>query len=216
MSAGKEGTSIIMETLIIEEDVSLNANVTLVTPSPSSSPTSGADESVKRDISFASNNTETKIETENILQEACKNLDSFLNNDLNISETDLYEARISELLDQHYEKINNQFQDLINENENLKIEATETKKEIWALWDYIYYLEMNLSQFQQYSRRDNIEISGIPDSVYDEHLESTVINILRRIGVKNLESYEIIACHRLKKLKRGLPANVIVRFVNRK
>ena len=75
---------------------------------------------------------------------------------------------------------------------------------------------MNLSQFQQYSRRDNIEISGIPDSVYDEHLESPVINILRRIGVKNLESYEIIACHRLKKLKRGLPANVIVRFVNRK
>ena len=47
-------------------------------------------------------------------------------------------------------------------------------------------------------------------------LETIVIRILRRIGVYNLQTHEIVGCHRLKKTNKHQPANVIVRFVNRK
>ena len=42
----------------------------------------------------------------------------------------------------------------------------------------------------------------------------TEIGILRRIGV-NIVPYAIVGCHRLKKMKRNQPANVIVRFMHR-
>ena len=56
-----------------------------------------------------------------------------------------------------------------------------------------------LNKLDQYNRRENIEIDGIPDSVRNDELEAVVINILRRIGVHHLEEWEIVACHRLLK-----------------
>ena len=70
---------------------------------------------------------------------------------------------------------------------------------------------------QQYQRRENIEISGIPSHVQDRDLENFVIHrVLRKIGLNQLDSYEIVACHRLGRSSPERPANVIVRFVNRK
>ena len=73
---------------------------------------------------------------------------------------------------------------------------------------------MNL--LQQYNRRENIEISNIPDTIENHELEYVVIGILRSIGVDNLESWEIAACHRLKKRKNEQFGNIIIRFTNRK
>ena len=60
-------------------------------------------------------------------------------------------------------------------------------------------LEKQLNIFQQYNRRENIELSGVPENILQKDLERFVISILRRIGVHNLSSYEIVACHRLKR-----------------
>ena len=65
-----------------------------------------------------------------------------------------------------------------------------------------------MANFQQYPRRENIEISGILES-YDANIEYTVVSMLKRIGLPNLSSYDIIACHKFKKLKKDTPANVI-------
>ena len=74
---------------------------------------------------------------------------------------------------------------------------------------------MNL--LQQYNRCENIEISNIPDTIENHELEYVVIGILRRIGVDNLESWEIAACHRLKKKRKNEQfGNIIIRFTNRK
>ena len=80
--------------------------------------------------------------------------------------------------------------------------------------DRLFYLENDLIKLQQYSRRENIEIIGIPDSVQQNNLEKTVIGILQRIGVK-ISSYHISACHRLQKKRGSRTANVIVQFINR-
>ena len=45
----------------------------------------------------------------------------------------------------------------------LNNEIIELKKEIWETWDSLYYVQKDLANFQQYSRRENIEICGIPE-----------------------------------------------------
>ena len=83
------------------------------------------------------------------------------------------------------------------------------------LFDRIYHAEKHINGLSQYTRRENIEISGIPDDISQNELESRVIGILATIDV-DVESYNIAACHRLKKLRHQTSANVIVRFTNRK
>lgn len=39
-------------------------------------------------------------------------------------------------------------------------------------------LESKIDSLEQYGRRKNMEINGIPNSISDDKLESTVINVL--------------------------------------
>ena len=71
-------------------------------------------------------------------------------------------------------------------------------------------LEKELYATQQYSRRDTIEICGIPSSVDDKSLEKKSMEILATIGCK-VSPAEIQACHRLHKKDR-----TIIKFCNRK
>ena len=84
------------------------------------------------------------------------------------------------------------------------------------LRERLYKLEKKCAANDQYSRRNNIEISGIPDSVPNNLLEGKVIEILNYLNI-NLKFWDIEACHRLSNnFNSKFPARVIVRFVNRK
>ena len=61
----------------------------------------------------------------------------------------------------------------------------------------IYVLETQLNRLDQYGRRENVEILGIPNEVNDRDLESEVIKILRAIGLKHIQHFSIVACHRV-------------------
>ena len=63
----------------------------------------------------------------------------------------------------------------------------------------------------QYQRRESVEICGLPETVSDDNLESTCIDILNDIGCGKMKKNQVRACHRLK--NRG---KAIIRFVNRK
>ena len=115
------------------------------------------------------------------------NIDRFLNHDLNLSGIVLKEDSTIKILNDKLFSMNQNFIALKNE-------VLELKKEIWDTWDSIYYVEKDMANFQQYSRRENIEICGIPEGYDDTNLEFTVINILKRIGLPNLSSYDIVAC----------------------
>ena len=73
--------------------------------------------------------------------------------------------------------------------------------------------EQNLSL--QYSRRDTIEVTGIPANVVSQNLEEEVVKIYEKAGVqingKRLDSSDIQACHRI-----GKKNITICKFVNRK
>ena len=56
----------------------------------------------------------------------------------------------------------------------------------------LYKNEKDINQLNQYTRRENIEIVGIPASIKQVDLEATVIDILKNIGV-TCSSYDIAA-----------------------
>ena len=101
----------------------------------------------------------------------------------------------------------NIIQRLLKENDRLN-------KKVDYLQDRIKNIETDTYAHQQYGRRNNIEINGIPDKAPDEALESKFIDILSTIDV-NVNKNKIEACHRLPN-KTNKNKVTIVRFISRK
>ena len=103
-----------------------------------------------------------------------------------------------------------------NEFKAMKDELVKVRNANIILKNSIKSVEKDLSDLQQYIRRWSIEISGIPTRIPQHDLEKHVAeNILRPLGV-HVGDNDIDACHRLAKRDPRKPANVVVRFVNRK
>ena len=103
---------------------------------------------------------------------------------------------------------------LVAENKKLQDKVKKLEKRIddieWDLED----IDENIECTNQYGRRSNLEISGVPNTVEDHDLESKVVEIFQKIDVTISEN-DIEACHRLPPSNNG-NKKVIVRFVNRK
>ena len=97
---------------------------------------------------------------------------------------------------------------------NLQIENECLRNRVSYLNKRIVSLESNHNMLEQYGRRNNIEITGIPDTVQDNELENKVIEIFDVIGVE-AKPANFEYCHRVGKSKNN-SKKVIARFVNRK
>ena len=107
---------------------------------------------------------------------------------------------------------------LKKENHQLKKKVKYIEEDLDDADDRFIDLEKSVTQCDQYSRRENFEIAGIPDNLPQEDLEKKVIEIVNVITEKedNITPKDIHACHRLKKEKGENNSRVIVRMVNRK
>ena len=109
---------------------------------------------------------------------------------------------------------------LQNKLNNLEIkynkEFSYLNNDITELFDGLNNVDLKVLQLDQYTRRESLVISGIDDNISQDHLEFTVLTILRSIGLYNVSSYEISACHRLFNKNTNFPARTIIRFTNRK
>ena len=76
--------------------------------------------------------------------------------------------------------------------------------------DALIINEIKINNADQYSRRNNIVIQGIPQSVKYKDVEDKVINVLDKVNVKVTKN-AIESCHRL-----GDSRKTIVMSVNRK
>ena len=97
---------------------------------------------------------------------------------------------------------------------NLQDENQRLRSKIENLEKKVISLEGNGNLLEQYGRRNNLEITGIPDEIKDEDLEEKVIEILNKIDV-NVSTKDIEACHRIGKSREN-SKKTIIRFVNRK
>ena len=75
-------------------------------------------------------------------------------------------------------------------------------------------LEINQNKLEQYSRRNNIEVSGILDLVEGNWWEGKIISVFTSIGI-DVKSNDIEACCRIGK-SRNSSKKTIVCFNNRK
>ena len=115
---------------------------------------------------------------------------------------------------ERYESLKLDFDDnlrkIINKQESLNYDVDN-------IFDELYSMDCRIIHVEQYTRRESVVISGIPDSIKQENLEHVVLDILHRIGLEDVSFYQISACHRLYKKKGDkYPAKTIVRFTNRK
>ena len=97
---------------------------------------------------------------------------------------------------------------------NLQAENERLRDKVSNLESKVVSLEINQNMLEQYGRRNNIEVSGIPDSVGDNDLEEKVISVFANVGI-DVKSNDIKACHRIGK-SRNSSKKTIVRFTNRK
>lgn len=97
--------------------------------------------------------------------------------------------------------------ELQHENQRLRNKVNDLQKRL-------YSAEVNINALEQYGRRNNVEIQGIPESVEPQELEETVIEVLNKIDL-NVSSNDIEACHRVGKPNHN-SRKTIIRFVNRK
>ena len=67
-------------------------------------------------------------------------------------------------------------------------------------------LERKCAVNEQYSRRECLEISGIPDSIPNNNLEETVLKIFSETGV-SVNSRDVEACHRLNQKSNPKKSN---------
>ena len=111
--------------------------------------------------------------------------------------------------------IKGQLDDIILKNRKLKHLINDLKYENNQLYDSIYNIEVNIGKVDQYSRRNNIELCNIPENIPQKNLEIYVLKVLESIGV-NLNSYDLVAVHRVGKYLNNKNRNVIIRFLNRK
>ena len=75
--------------------------------------------------------------------------------------------------------------------------------------------ECSTDNLEQYGRRNNIIITGIPDSIDNNQLEESATEILTDINI-NVASNDTEACHRIgKKDSRIGSSKTIIRFVKR-
>ena len=94
------------------------------------------------------------------------------------------------------ERLTESMNQIVAENKKLQSDTVIMKNVNRKLEEKIVYLEKNQAKGEQYSHRNNIEISGIPNRIPDEDLENTIISICKDSGVE-IDPKDIEGCHRL-------------------
>ena len=134
---------------------------------------------------------------------------------LNSASSDITLLRCVDLLEKQLLDTKYKFQQLIFNNRDLKKSMKDLTEYNDELFDKCYQLDCQLTSLNQYSRRNNLEIQGIPERIKQCDLENHVIETFIKIGIK-VKSYDIVAVHRLGKYIDGKCRSVIARFTNRK
>ena len=101
-------------------------------------------------------------------------------------------------------------QSLKHEAASLQNRVSKLESQVGLLEDALINNEIKINNADQYSRRNNIVIQGIIQSVKSKDLEDKVVNFLDKVNVQVTKN-DIETCHRLDDNRK-----MILKFVNRK
>ena len=95
----------------------------------------------------------------------------------------IVDADISNLCSQT-SKLNDTIPQLHSTNEKIRSKLAVVKNVNTKLEEQIISLDKNQVKSEQYSRRNNIELSGIPNDIPENNLQKVVIDICRDSGLE--------------------------------
>lgn len=101
------------------------------------------------------------------------------------------------------EEVKNQLSDIKKENNNLKLENVKLSGEVSELRERVRSLE-------QYSRKNNIEVSGIPSTAGENVLD--VVKDLGRALQVEVKETDVSAAHRVPSYNRDRQPSLVVQF----
>ena len=101
------------------------------------------------------------------------------------------------------DKISKEFAELRKGYNKLESDLAKAVNE--SLSNQILTLERQRWSYAQYSRREYLEISGIPENIDDGELEGKVLAVLSKLDV-NIDPANVEACHWLKSNNKGRKA----------
>lgn len=104
------------------------------------------------------------------------------------------------------EEIKRKFEEIQKENEELRSKNSFLTGEVMELRERMRHLE-------QYSRRNNLEVSGVPSS-RDESVPNLVKDIGAALGAPVLES-DVAAAHRVPTFRKDREPSLVIQFNNR-
>ena len=120
------------------------------------------------------------------------------------------EKEKNNLLNDKHNSLLSKYNKILKKNNNIINDLYDIKDELFSI-------DCRVIHNEQYSRRECLVISGIPDNVLQPNLENTVLQILKLTGIRDVSSYHVTACHRLKNNRNNrFPAKTIIKFTNRK
>ena len=104
---------------------------------------------------------------------------------------------------------------ILKNNRSLEALDDSFTKDINKVHDELSNLQRDVTRVGQYTRRNNLIIDGIPNSVRQDKLESICVRIVNELGFPIKSAFEVEGCHRLGFDRNGFTP-VIIRFTNRK
>ena len=109
--------------------------------------------------------------------------------------------------------INTELLELKTKSTKMESDLTISRKVNVKLMERLVATERKCWANEQYSKRECLEISGIPESVSDNALEDKIQGVLRGIDAE-VDTENIESCHRLK--GKGSKGRVILKLSKRK
>lgn len=114
----------------------------------------------------------------------------------------LSEEFITKFADMVAKKINHSFEALIN---NLETRQKATEERLSSLEDENVYLKSQLDRHEQYSRRNNVRIFGVPMSADEKGTDSLVLRLLSEKLQVNVPEEYIDRSHRIRGNNKTAP-----------
>ena len=118
-------------------------------------------------------------------------------------------------LNTKYEKMEETLVVLQEENKALKEEHASLKSQVLSSANDLKSVQKSLNDLEQYTRRDSVEIRGIPlpEESQEEDTNEIVLQLSQKMGIP-LERKDISVSHRIRSRSLVDPA-IIVKFVRR-
>lgn len=103
---------------------------------------------------------------------------------------------------------------LTTDIKELKEKQSEIEAENKQLKSDLSQVKCELMELQQYTRRTNVEISGLPE-LENEDIGHTIRKVFDHIGLENHQSITITAMHRVPTNRKDNHKPIIIQFANK-